>query len=116
MFVLTRSLCILAVLLIGLLTQALPNESLVPVEGSVTNKLTGAPIKGAHVIYTRIASAADPAASPISRDSDLQGHFHLELAPGSYRLWVEREGFARQHYGSPVPESTGSVLTVAPGQ
>jgi hypothetical protein len=80
------------------------------------NKLTGAPIKGAHVIYTRIASAADPAASPISRDSDPQGHFHLELAPGSYRLWVEREGFARQHYGSPVPESTGSVLTVGPGQ
>ena len=116
MLVLTRSLCTLVVLLIGLLAQALPIESLVPVEGSVTNKLTGAPIKGAHVIYTRIASAADPAASPISRDSDLQGHFHLELAPGSYRLWVEREGFARQHYGSPVPESTGSVLTVAPGQ
>ncbi len=116
MLVLTRSLCTLVVLLIGLLAQALPIESLVPVEGSVTNKLTGAPIKGAHVIYTRISSAADPAASPISRDSDTQGHFHLELAPGSYRLWVEREGFARQHYGSPVPESTGSVLTVAPGQ
>ena len=116
MFVLTRSLCSLVVLLIGLLAQALPTESTVPVEGSVTNKLTGAPIKGAHVIYTRIASAVDPAASPISRDSDLQGHFHLELAPGSYHLWVEREGFARQHYGSPVPESTGSVLTVAQGQ
>jgi hypothetical protein len=117
MFVLTRYLpSPLLVLLIGILAQALPTESPVPVEGSVTNKLTGAPIKGAHVIYTRIASAADPAASPISRDSDLQGHFHLELTPGSYRLWVEREGFARQHYGSPVPESTGSVLTVAPGQ
>jgi hypothetical protein len=116
MFVLTRSFSSLVVLLIGLLAQALPTESLVPVEGSVTNKLTGTPIKGAHVIYTRIASAADPAASPISRDSDLQGHFHLELAPGSYRLWVEREGFARQHYGSPVPESTGTVLTVASGQ
>jgi len=116
MFVFTRFLPSLLVLFIGLLAQALPTEGLVPVEGSVMNKLTGAPIKGAHVIYTRIASASDPAASPISRDSDLQGHFHLELAPGSYRLWVEREGFARQHYGSPVPESTGSVLTVGPGQ
>lgn len=114
--VFTRSLSSLVVLLIGVFAQALPTEGLVPIEGSVTNKLTGAPIKGAHVIYTRIASAADPAASPISRDSDPQGHFHLELTPGSYRLWVEREGFARQHYGSPVPESTGSVLTVAPGQ
>src|SRR6185312_4475510 len=78
MFVLTRFVPSLLVLLIGLLAQALPTEGLVPVEGSVMNKLTGAPIKGAHVIYTRIASAADPAASPISRDSDLQGHFHLE--------------------------------------
>ncbi|HEY2170794.1 MAG TPA: carboxypeptidase-like regulatory domain-containing protein, partial [Candidatus Angelobacter sp.] len=116
MFVLTRYLSSLLVLLIGLLAQALPTEGPISVEGTVTNKLTGAPVKGAHVIYTRIASAAVPAASPISRDSDLQGRFQLELAPGSYRLWVEREGFARQHYGSTVPESTGSVLTVAPGQ
>lgn len=116
MFVLTRSLCSLVVLLIGLLAQALPTESPVAVEGTVTNKLTGAPVKGAHVIYTGLASGTVPAASPISRDTDLQGHFHLELAPGSYRLWVEREGFARQHYGSPVPENPGSVLTVASGQ
>ena len=68
------------------------------------------------MIYTRIASGSDPAVSPISRDTDIQGHFHLELGPGSYRLWVEREGFARQSYGSGVPEGTGSVLTVAPGQ
>ena len=85
-------------------------------EGTVTNKLTGSPVKGAHVIYTRIASGSDPAASPISRDTDIQGHFHLELGPGSYRLWVEREGFARQSYGSAVPEGTGSILSVASGQ
>ncbi|HET9164349.1 MAG TPA: carboxypeptidase regulatory-like domain-containing protein [Candidatus Angelobacter sp.] len=82
----------------------------------MTNKLTGSPIKGAHVIYTRIASGSDPAASPISRDTDIQGHFHLELRPGSYRLWVEREGFARQSYGSAVPEGTGSILSVVSGQ
>jgi hypothetical protein len=116
MLVLTRSLFVLFILSISLSLWALPSEPEVLVEGTVTNKLTGAPVKGAHVIYTRIASGSDPAASPISRDTDIQGHFHLELGPGSYRLWVEREGFARQSYGSGVPEGTGSVLTVAPGQ
>lgn len=116
MLVLTRSLSLLFVFFISLLLRALPSEAAVLVEGAVTNKLTGAPVKGAHVIYTRIASGSDPAASPISRDTDLQGHFHLELGPGSYRLWVEREGFARQNYGSPVPEGTGSILTVTSGQ
>jgi hypothetical protein len=116
MLVLTRSLFVLFILSISLSLRALPSQPEVLVEGTVTNKLTGAPVKGAHVIYTRIASGSDPAASPISRDTDIQGHFHLELGPGSYRLWVEREGFARQSYGSGVPEGTGSVLTVAPGQ
>src|SRR3954469_9145759 len=116
MFVLTRYLSVLFVLLIHFSLQALPSEPEVLIEGAVTNKLTGTPIKGAHVIYTRIASGADPAASPISRDTDVQGHFHLELTPGSYRVWVEREGFARQSYGSSVPEGTGSLLTVSSGQ
>ena len=86
MFVLTRYLSVLFVLLIHFSLQALPSEPEVLIEGAVTNKLTGTPIKGAHVIYTRIASGSDPAASPISRDTDIQGHFHLELGPGSYRL------------------------------
>ena len=116
MLVLTRYLSLLFVLLMNFSLQALPSESAVLVEGTVINKLTGTPVKGAHVIYTRIATGADPAASPISRDTDVQGHFHLELTSGQYRLWVEREGFARQSYGSSVPEGTGSLLTVSAGQ
>jgi len=116
MLVLTRSLSLLFVVLAGLSVQALPTEPDVVVEGAVTNKLTGTPVKGAHLIYTRIASGSDPAASPISRDTDIQGHFHLEMRAGSYRLWVEREGFARQSYGSQVPEGTGTLLTVSSGQ
>jgi hypothetical protein len=116
MLVLTRYLSFLFVLSISFLLRALPSGPEVPVEGTVANKLTGAPVKGAHVIYTKIASGSDPAASPISRDTDIQGHFHLELRPGSYRLWVEREGFARQSYGSVVPEGAGSILSVASGQ
>jgi hypothetical protein len=115
MLLLTRKLSFLFILLMNLSLQAQPDPAVL-VEGVVTNKLTNMPVKGAHVIYTRVASGANSAASPISRDTDVQGRFHLELTPGSYRLWVEREGFARQSYGSSVPEGTGSLLAVSSGQ
>lgn len=86
------------------------------VEGSVINKLTGAPVKSAHVIYNRIAPGAGAPSSPISKDTDAEGHFSIQLAPGSYRLWVERSGFARQIYGALSPAGEGTTLTLAPGQ
>ncbi|HET8890804.1 MAG TPA: carboxypeptidase regulatory-like domain-containing protein [Candidatus Angelobacter sp.] len=85
------------------------------VDGSVVNKLSGAPIKNAHVIYTRTSSSAG-ASSPVSTETDVEGHFNLQLAPGSYRLWVERNGFARQVYGALSPAGEGTALTLAPGQ
>jgi len=85
------------------------------VDGTVSNKLTGAAVKGAHIIYVRTgADASQP--SPISSDTDAAGHFSLQLAPGSYRLWVERNGYARQTYGALSPAGEGSVVTLAPGQ
>lgn len=85
-------------------------------EGSVINKLTGAPLKGAHVIYNRTDASASGSSSPISSDTDAQGRFTLQLVAGSYRLWVERSGFARQIYGALSPAGEGSVLALAPGQ
>jgi hypothetical protein len=82
----------------------------------VINKLTGAPVKSAHVIYNRIAPGAGAPSSPISKDTDAEGHFSIQLAPGSYRLWVERSGFARQIYGALSPAGEGTTLTLAPGQ
>jgi hypothetical protein len=84
------------------------------VEGSVVNKLTGAPLKAAHVIYNRADTGG--ASSPISTDTDSQGHFTLQVSPGSYRLWVERSGFARQVYGALSPAGEGATLTLAAGQ
>jgi len=86
------------------------------VEGSVINKLTGAPVKGAHVIYNKTDREAGGSSFPISADTDAQGHFSLHLAPGSYRLWVERSGFARQVYGALSPAGEGVALALAPGQ
>lgn len=105
----------LAALFCGLFVCALaqaadPTASL---EGSVLNKITGAPVKHAHVMYIKVPG---PASFPISTDTDADGRFAIPLEAGDYRLWVERPGFARQAYGSRTPDGTGTVLSLAPGQ
>jgi hypothetical protein len=89
--------------------------SIAVVDGTVSNKLTGTPVKSAHVIYVRTGPEAGQQ-SPISSDTDAAGHFSLQLGPGAYRLWVERNGYARQNYGALSPVGEGSSLTLAPGQ
>jgi len=90
-----------------------PVDSEALLEGSVVNKVTGAAVKHAHVMYIKVPSENS---SPISTDTDADGHFSMSLQAGSYRLWVERPGFARQAYGSRTPEGAGAVLTLSPGQ
>ena len=85
-------------------------------QGTVLNKLSGAPVNHAHVMYIKSAAGPNETLTPISTDTDSEGHFLIQLEPGSYRLWVERPGFARQPYGSHTPEGAGTVLTLAPRQ
>jgi hypothetical protein len=100
----------------GLFAQTPAPPSVALLEGSVVNKVTGAPVKHAHVIYIKMAAPTSDPPSPISTDTDTDGHFAIQLEPGSYRLWVERSGFARQMYGSRTSDGPGTVLTLASGQ
>jgi hypothetical protein len=110
------SLIIYAGFFFTLFMQAQEPSSVGVVNGIVINKLTEAPLKNAHVIYTKIDPAATVAPSPISKDTDAEGRFSLQLPPGSYRLWVERSGYARQVYGALSPAGEGATLTLARGQ
>jgi Carboxypeptidase regulatory-like domain len=100
----------------GLFIQIPPPPSAASFDGTVFNKLTGAPVKNAHVLYIQVAPRGGDAAQPISTDTDASGRFAIQIEAGSYRLWVERPGYARQTYGSRTPEGPGSVLTLAAGQ
>lgn len=106
-------LAIISGLILSAFAQAPPiNASL---EGSVVNKVTGAPVKHAHVMYVKIGTAGD-SAYPLSTDTDADGRFAIALEPGAYRLWVERPGFSRQVYGSKTPEGSGTVLNLGAGE
>ena len=107
--------CLLFSVCLAFITPGLAAPPVATIDGSVVNKMSGAPIKNAHVIYTRTSPDAG-ASSPVSIDTDVEGHFTLQLAPGTYRLWVERNGFARQVYGALSPAGEGTDLTLAPGQ
>jgi hypothetical protein len=100
----------------GLFAQTAGPSGTASLEGVVLNKLTGAPVKNAHVMYIKVTRVSGEAAQPISTDSDPAGHFAIQVAPGSYRLWVERAGYARQTYGSRTAQGPGSVLTLSSGQ
>ena len=95
-----------------------PQQSQAPatIEGSVTNAITGEPLKRATLIL--IPMQAGPSGQPPSSTiSDASGRFSMNnIAPGSYRLMAERTAYVRTEYGSRHPGRPGSVLTVSPGQ
>lgn len=96
-----------------LLAQTNTSSSDALLEGSVINKITGAPVKHARVMYIRIPSQGS---SALSQETDTDGHFAISAEAGSYRLWADHTGFARQTYGSRTPDGNGTVLTLAPRQ
>lgn len=103
-----------------LLSIVAPGQNSAPafalVEGAVTNKISGAPVRHAHVLYVRVASASGEPSSPISIDTDSDGRFNLQLEPGPYRLWVEHSGYAPAYYGARTSEGQGTVLALAAGE
>lgn len=110
-----RVLTLLFVLSFAFMAQGQAPTRPASIAGTVFNKLTGAPVKAAHVMYIKVDAAAGDNAQPISTDSDPSGHYSIQLDAGNYRLWAERPGYARQTYGSRSPEGPGSVVSVAAG-
>jgi hypothetical protein len=103
--------------MLGALPQGSPQNVPALVQGSVVNKSTGAPVKHAHVLYMTVhSSARGSTLTSGGVDTDSGGQFSFQAAPGSYQLWVEQSGFARQYYGSRTPGEALNGLVLAPGQ
>jgi hypothetical protein len=83
------------------------------IEGMILKSADGLPLKKARVILRR----AEGRAAPVTGTSDAEGKFTLrDVPPGRYRLFVERNGYARQEYGQRSANRPGSVLTLTPRQ
>jgi hypothetical protein len=112
-----RAWALISILMLCRLCAQTPASSTTAsIAGTVVNKLTGAPVKNAHVLYIKVSPGGSQGAQAISSDTDGTGHFAIQIEAASYRVWVERTGYARQAYGSRTPEGSGSLLTLAAGQ
>jgi len=83
------------------------------IDGSVVNKISGAPVKRAHVMFFKLATEG---AEEIDADTDAVGHYSTHLQAGQYRAWVERPGFSHLNYGASSTLGTGKILSLAAGQ
>lgn len=87
------------------------------IEGSVINRVSGTPVKRAHVMFARVGAAADAEGfSSTYADTDAGGRFAAHLPPGRYRIWVERQGFSRLDYEAAPNGGAGKAIALAPGQ
>ena len=96
------------------------------IEGVVVRAGSGEPLARAQVTLIRTAAeigelpagpnlASPPATPAVTTGAD--GKFALKnVEPGSYRIAVARNGYARQEYGQRVFGGQGRVITVAAGQ
>lgn len=83
------------------------------IEGTVMKVTDGLPLKKARVMLRR----AEGRATPVSATTDADGKFAMrEVPPGRYRMFVERNGYARQEYGQRSANRPGSVITIGAGQ
>jgi len=90
-----------------------PSKSVGSVEGVVAAVSTRDPLKKAWVTLHK----ADGQGMTSGALTDATGHFTLkDIEPGRYRLVAERSGYVRQEYGQPGPDSSGTILSISPGQ
>jgi hypothetical protein len=78
------------------------------ISGTVTNRLTGEPLRKAEVT---VLDSHDAFGISIT-DSD--GRYQVSgLPPGEYRVRVFHQGFERTAYGSRGPDRPGKIITLA---
>jgi len=94
-------------------------------EGFVFRADSGEPLGRAQVTLVRVApgrtavevEVGSVSATPLTAATGADGKFaFIDIEPGSYRIAVARNGYARQEYGQRVFAGQGRVITLAPGQ
>jgi hypothetical protein len=94
--------------------QGAPEEGCT-LAGVVVKSTTGAPLKRAVVYLQRIEAAANNEQHSLRTDAG--GRFSFSgLRPGSYSLWVNRDGYLNIAYGQETPDSPPKPVSLKPGE
>lgn len=98
-----------------------PPEQRCTLSGTVTNALTGEPVKKANVRLTADQTASfeggRPSVQGYAATSEADGTFRIEgIEPGTYTLTGMRTGFLQSNYGAKGPNQLGTKITLSPAQ
>ena len=107
---------ILAVMLISSMACAqtsIESQETSVIEGFVLRMGSGDPLANVQVLLRPEQGRR----SVFGALTDSSGRFRVaNIRPGSYRLYVERDGYVDQQYGQVSPARPGTVLLLEPGQ
>ncbi|MGE5327339.1 MAG: carboxypeptidase regulatory-like domain-containing protein [Deltaproteobacteria bacterium] len=94
-------------------SPAASRPDLCTVEGTIIAADTGQPLRKAWVSLHKAEGRGDAQGA----GSDASGHFVIKnVEPGRYRLSAWHAGYVNQAYGQRGQESSGTTLSLAPGQ
>ena len=102
-----------------LLFQGPADATKASIEGVVVRSGAGEPLIRAQVTLTRVLQTSTPSPPPPipAAMTERDGKFLFkDLDPGPYQLRVARGGYAAQEYGQKTPQSSGTIITLTPGQ
>ncbi len=96
-----------------------PTADLGTVEGTVSNALTGTPLRKTNIMLNRQNSGptAPGARSNYSGSTDASGHYSISgIEPGTYRLSADHTGYLQMQYNARRPGGPGTSLDVGRAQ
>src|SRR5438874_1494283 len=96
-------------LLLALLLQGTPS-----IEGTVVHALSQQPVAGTQIVAVPVGGQWKDSRTTASNAA---GQFSIgNLAPGSYRLFFEHDGFVRADYGQRAPGKAGLPIEIIAGK
>jgi hypothetical protein len=96
-------------LLLALLLQGTPS-----IEGTVVHALSQQPVAGTQIVAVPVGGQWKESRTTAT---DAAGQFSIgNLAPGSYRLFFEHDGFVRGDYAQRAPGKAGVPIEIAAGK
>lgn len=87
------------------------------VGGTITNQVTGGPVRKAEVVLSRVDVRPNERRAPLRMRTDEQGRYLFPDVPsGHYRVLANAEGFEQVAYGARSSEQPGRLLLLGPNE
>src|SRR5262245_3412269 len=100
--------------MIGIMLALFILQGTSSIDGTVVQASDQRPVAQTQIVAVPVGGLLKDSKTAVSDDA---GRFRIEgMAPGSYRLFFERDGFMRAEYGQRAPGKAGVPLEITSGR